>query len=91
MNLDVGGRFEQPVYVSTQHLLLRHPDGRKERIVPRQREGREDSWLMSYDGTQQQGLYEFVDIASEVLPRLRFVVNQIRSRSSELAKQTTVP
>ena len=31
---------------------------------------------MSFDGTRQQGVYEFVDAPPEVVPRLRFVVNQ---------------
>ena len=75
-NLNVGDRFEQPVFVSTQHLLLKRPDGRKVRLTPRQRAGREDSWVVSFDQTQQQGLYEFVDVVPEVLPRLRFAVNQ---------------
>jgi len=76
VNLSVGERFEQPVFVSTQHLLLRHPDGRKERITPRQRDDRKEAWVLSFDGTRQQGLYEFVDLPPEVLPRARFVVNQ---------------
>jgi len=76
VNLSVGDRFEEPVFVSTQHLLLRHPDGHKERLTPRQREGRDDAWVVSFDGTRQQGVYEFVDTVPGVLPRHRFVVNQ---------------
>jgi hypothetical protein len=76
VNLSVGDRFEQPVFVSTQHLLLRHPDGHKERLTPREREGREDAWVVSFDDTRQQGVYEFVDTVPGVLPRHRFVVNQ---------------
>ena len=92
VNLNVGDRFEQPVYISTQHLLLRHPDGRKERLTPhktatggrvvavanspdaRATSGR--GFMVSFDGTRQQGVYEFVDAPPEVVPRTRFVVNQ---------------
>jgi hypothetical protein len=76
VNLNVGDRFEQPVYVSTQHLLLKHPDGRKERLTPRKREDRQNAWSVGFEGTRQQGLYEFTDVSADVLPRLRFVVNQ---------------
>jgi hypothetical protein len=76
VNLNVGDRFEEPVYVSTQHLLLKHPDGRKERLTPRARTDRQNAWTVAFDGTRQQGLYEFTDVSPEVLPRLRFVVNQ---------------
>jgi hypothetical protein len=76
VNLNVGDRFEEPVYVSTQHLLLKLPDGRKERLTPRAREGRANAWTAVFEGTRQQGRYEFVDASPEALPRLRFVVNQ---------------
>jgi hypothetical protein len=76
VNLNVGDRFESPVFVSTQHLMLRHPDGRRERVTPRPRGDRKDAWTMTFAGTQQQGLYEIVDAPPEALPRLRFVVNQ---------------
>ncbi len=85
VNLSVGDRFESPVFVSTQHLMLRHPDGRRERVTPRLgthsgrnvSPDRKDAWLMTFAGTQQQGLYEIVDAPPEALPRLRFVVNQM--------------
>ncbi len=76
VNLNVGDRFQQPTFISTQHLLLRHPDGHKERLTPHQRPDRKDSWVVSFDGTRQQGVYEFVDAPPEVVPRVRFVVNQ---------------
>jgi len=76
VNLNVGDRFEQPVYVSMQHLLLKHPNGRRERLTPRQRAGQDDAWMVRFDGTQNQGLYEFVDVMPEVVPRRRFAVNQ---------------
>jgi len=76
VNLEVGDRFEEPVFVSTQHLLLERPDGRKQRLAPRPHGDGGDAWLVRFDGTRQQGVYEFVDIAPEVLPHRRFVVNQ---------------
>ena len=85
VNLSVGDRFQEPVFVSAQHLLLRHPDGRKERLTPRQRGGRKDAWAVSFDGTRQQGVYEFVDTPPEVLPRLRFAVNQ-KPEESDLTR-----
>lgn len=77
VNLEIGQKFEQPVFVSQQHLLVRYPDGRKERLKPRQREGRKDAYYVSFDRTNQQGIYEFVDTMPGVLPRTRFVANQI--------------
>lgn len=77
--------FEQPVFVSAQHLLLRHPNGRKERLTPREREGRKDTWVVSFDRTQEQGVYEFVDTVPGVLPRRRFVVNQ-RPEEGDLSR-----
>jgi hypothetical protein len=76
VNLNVGDRFEAPVFVSTQHLLLRCPDGRKERLTPRKRDERASMWTVEFSGTRQQGVYEFMDVSPEVLPRRRFVVNQ---------------
>ncbi|MCX7804672.1 MAG: hypothetical protein N3A38_05720, partial [Planctomycetota bacterium] len=76
VNLNVGDVFEEPVFVTAQHLLLRCPDGRKERLTPRKREDRAAAWTVAFAGTRQQGVYEFMDVSREVLPRLRFVVNQ---------------
>jgi hypothetical protein len=87
VNLNVGDRFEEPVYVSTQHLLLRHPDGRKERLTPRKREGRQNAWSVEFEGTRQQGLYEFSDVSADVLPRLRFVANQ-KPEEGDLSRLT---
>jgi len=77
VNLDVGDKFVQPVYVSQQHLLIRYPDGRKERLKPQKRTDRKDAYIVEFDRTNQQGTYEFVDIMPEVLPRARFTVNQM--------------
>ncbi len=76
VNLNVGEEFEQAVFVSQQHLLLRYPDGRKERLKPRQREGRKNAYYISFDRTNQQGIYEFTDTMPGVLPRTRFAINQ---------------
>ncbi|MDP6355924.1 MAG: BatA domain-containing protein [Planctomycetota bacterium] len=75
VNLTVGDSFEQPVRISTQHMLLRHPDGSKERLTPRKRTDDQDSWYVRFDRTRQQGLYE-VNAVAEALPRRRFIVNQ---------------
>ena len=75
VNLTVGDTFEQPVQISTQHMLLRHPDGSKERLTPEKRTGEGDSWYVRFDRTRQQGLYE-VDAVPEAIPRRLFVVNQ---------------
>jgi hypothetical protein len=76
VNLDAGAVFKQLVFVSTQHLLLRLPDGEKIRLAPKQKEEGVDAWKIEFGGTSQQGLYEFVDVPPGVLPRTRFVVNQ---------------
>ncbi|MEX0702256.1 MAG: BatA domain-containing protein [Planctomycetales bacterium] len=75
VNLDVGQPFEQPVYVSMQHLLLRRPDGSKERLTPTARRDESDLFQVNFDETTQQGLYR-IETIDEVLPRRRFVVNQ---------------
>jgi hypothetical protein len=75
VNLEVGDRFRQPLFVSPQQLVLRYPDGKRVRVTPRERPGAEDSWLFEFDATNQQGVYK-VDAVEEVLPRRRFVVNQ---------------
>jgi len=75
VNLSVGDRFEQPVFVSMQHLLLRHPDGHKERLTPHKLSGTKEAWAVSFNSAREQGLYQFVDLPPEVLPRMRFIVN----------------
>jgi hypothetical protein len=85
VNLSVGDRFEQPVFVSTQHLLVRYPDGHKARLTPRERPDRKNAWTLSLDDTKEQGLYEVVDAPPEVLPRLRFVVNP-KSGAGDLSR-----
>ena len=73
VNLRVGQSFVQPVFVSSQHLLLRRPDGQRERLTPVE-SGGEGTWQVSYDRTDRQGVYE-IDAPEQVLPRRRFVVN----------------
>ncbi len=85
VNLNVGDRFEQPVFVSTQHLLVRYPDGHKVRLAPHPRVDRKNAWMLSLEDTRQQGLYEVVDAPAEVMPRLRFVVNQ-KSAGGDLSR-----
>lgn len=75
VNLNAGDRFQSPVYVSAQHLLLKRPDGTKERLTPKKKEGAEEAWSISYDHTDQDGMYSFADVPKEVLARRRFVVN----------------
>jgi Aerotolerance regulator N-terminal/von Willebrand factor type A domain len=77
VNLEVGDRFEQAVFVSQQHLLVRFPDGHKQRLKPRQRKDRKDAFAIIFDQTNQQGIYSFVDLLPGVLPRSRFAVNQL--------------
>jgi hypothetical protein len=77
VNLGVGDRFAQPVFVSKQHLLIRCPDGSKQRLKPRKRGDREGAYTVEFDRTNQQGTYEFVDVMAGILPRSRFVVNQM--------------
>lgn len=75
VNLNVGDLFRQPVYVSAQHLLLRYPDGSKDRLLPTRSGADEQVYSLRFDRTTQQGLYE-IETIEEVLPRRRFVVNQ---------------
>jgi aerotolerance regulator-like protein len=89
-NLDVGDRFEQPVFVTNQHLLLRTPNGKRVRVEPKDPEklGRGkiagNAWVLQFSETNQQGLYEF-DVDAQILARRRFVVNQ-SSQESDLAR-----
>jgi hypothetical protein len=75
VNLNVGDLFQQPVFVSTQHLLLRYPDGIKDRLLPARSGDDDQAYTLLFDRTTQQGLYE-IETIEEVLPRRRFVVNQ---------------
>lgn len=75
VNLNIGDVFQQPVFISSQHMLLRYPDGQKERLTPDKIDPETDEWMVRFGGTRQQGLYE-IDSAAEALPRNRFVVNQ---------------
>ena len=80
-----GQPFSEPVYVSTQQLSLLCPDGRRVHRTPVKQPGRDDLWTVSFDQTSQQGLYSFVDVIEEVLPRRRFVVNQ-SEREGDLSR-----
>jgi len=85
VNLDAGDRFHQLVFVSTQHLLLRLPNGKKVRLTPQARENKADAWEISFDKTDQQGLYSLVGVPEGVVPRTRFVVNQT-SQEGDLSR-----
>ena len=85
VNLDAGDRFEQPVFVTTQHLLLRSPSGRKVRLTPKLRAGQTDSWYLGYDQTDQQGIYELIDAAPGSVPRTRFIVN-LKSMEGDMSR-----
>jgi len=82
VNLSVGDRFDQPVLMSNQHLLLRLPDGGKQRLTPAKQPGSDDSFRVTFDETSQQGLYQ-IDAIEEVLARRKFVVN-MNPEESEL-------
>ena len=84
VNLLTGDRFSQRVFVSSQHLLLRLPNGQKERLAPLRKPGQKDAWQVAFDETDQQGVYEIVDVAEGVVPRTRFVVNH-RADEGDLA------
>lgn len=84
VNMIVGDRFEQPVLMSNQHLLLRYPDGAKFRLTPQKQAGDVEAYRIVFDQTTQQGLYE-VEAIEEVLARRRFVVN-MNPEESELTR-----
>jgi hypothetical protein len=86
VNLMVGDRFDQPVLMSNQHLLLRYPDGGKQRLTPRKQPGNEEAYRLVFDQTTQQGLYQ-IEAIEEVLARRRFVVN-MNPEESELTRLT---
>ena len=75
VNLNIGDRFQQPVFVSTQHLSLKLPDGNKVRLTPRKQNAGDELPIVSFEQTTQQGLYQ-IEAIEEVAPRRRFVVNQ---------------
>ncbi|MGQ9662895.1 MAG: BatA domain-containing protein [Kiritimatiellia bacterium] len=85
VNLQAGDTFRQPVYVTTQHLLLRRPDGEKVRLAPVKNPSRTDAWSVEFSDTSQQGPYEFVDVPQGVLGRTRFAVNQ-KSEEGNLSR-----
>lgn len=73
VNLNVGATFSEPVLISSQHLLLKRPDGQKVRLVPEAPAG-EDLPRVAYADTDTRGLYE-IDAPPGVLARSRFAVN----------------
>ncbi|MCX7806002.1 MAG: VWA domain-containing protein, partial [Planctomycetota bacterium] len=73
VNLPVGGRYEQPVMLSAQHMILVTPSGDKVRVTPVQDPGAKE-WKAVFTDTSQQGLYRF-EAAEEALERPRFVAN----------------
>lgn len=85
VNLDTGDCFEQPVFVSAQHVILRTPNGKRVRLTPRQREGKVAAYSLRYDLTDQQGIYDLLDVAPGAIPRTRFVVNQ-KSMEGDLTR-----
>jgi hypothetical protein len=85
VNLDTGDVFEQPVFVSAQHVLLRTPNGRRVRLTPRARDGQADAYFLRYDQTDQQGIYDLLDVVPGAVPRTRFVVNQ-KSMEGDLTR-----
>ncbi|MDA1013303.1 MAG: BatA and WFA domain-containing protein [Planctomycetota bacterium] len=86
VNLNIGDRFQQPVFVSTQHLSLKLPDGNKVRLTPRKQNKDDELPTISFDDTTQQGLYQ-IEAIEEVAPRRRFVVNQ-SEEEGDLARLT---
>jgi hypothetical protein len=67
VNLKIGDRFEQPVFVSTQHLLLKTPDGGKVRLTPRKPNQEAELPRIAFTETTQPGLYE-IEAIEEVAP-----------------------
>lgn len=84
VNLQVGETFVQPVFVSTQQLLLKNPGGGKQRLTPQPKAGDTEQFEVTFRDTSMPGLYEF-DAIEEVLPRRRFVVNPT-SDEADLAR-----
>jgi hypothetical protein len=85
VNLEVGQHYEQPVYISKQHLLLTYPAGNKERLIPRERSDVANAWIVSFDHTNQHGLYRFADVQPGVLGRRQFVAN-MNSAEGDLSR-----
>lgn len=81
VNLTIGARFQQPVLLSSQYLLLRRPDFSKVRLAPTPQG---NLWQIAYDQADRQGIYE-VDTTAEVMPRRRFVVN-LTATEGDLAR-----
>ena len=77
VNLEVGETFDQPVLMTSRHLTLERPDGRKARLTPVERGG-EPLRHVTYSNTDRAGIYR-VDAIPEVLAKRRFVVNLVPS------------
>lgn len=73
VNLNVGEVFSVPVLISSQHLLVKKPNGEKTRITPDQVKG-EELPRVSFSDTDVNGLYE-IDAPVGVLAKNHFVVN----------------
>jgi hypothetical protein len=84
VNLNAGDAFQSEVFVSAQHLLLKRPDGSKERLTPQKKDGAEQMSIR-YQKTDLDGVYNFNDVAAEVLARRQFVVNP-RTEEGDLSR-----
>jgi hypothetical protein len=81
VNLEIGQAFHQDVLISSQHLVVRKPDGTKVRVAPAQG-GADRLPSVSFDQTDQAGRY-VLDVPAEMVKRPRFVVN-LQSVESDL-------
>jgi len=85
VNLNIGERFEEPVLVSAQHLLLNGPGRMRERLTPKKYSSEIDSPLkVRFENTSRNGEY-VIDTIPEVMKRRRFVVNA-SDEESDLAR-----
>jgi hypothetical protein len=73
VNLQIGDRFESPIFTSTQQLLLRGPGNYRARLTP-ERTSDGESGLVRFIDTSRNGIYE-IDAAPEIIKSRRFVVN----------------
>ncbi len=97
VNLNIGDTFTQPVFVSTQHLSLKLPNGDKVRLTPQKQNVEDALPKITFQDTTQQGLYQ-IEAIEEVAPRRRFVVNSsteegdlTRLSASEFEEAFAVP
>jgi hypothetical protein len=73
VNLQIGQAYRQDVRITTQHLVLRKPDGSKTRLTPVSA-GAGQLPVVVFDQTEQMGRY-VLDAPADVVKRPRFVVN----------------